>query len=114
MMREMLKKGDAIRPKYEGFDFSQLDSTQIAWLERLSKFTKFRGRVESYFQEVKMSNEMKLLFIEQHSMKLGDRVFYEIESARQQWLQAWYAVPYVGPAIGLVFLCGFAYRVPIQ
>jgi hypothetical protein len=27
LMREMLKKGDALRPKYEGFDFESLDST---------------------------------------------------------------------------------------
>lgn len=38
-MREMLKKGDALRPKYEDFDFDALDSTQQAWLNRLSRFT---------------------------------------------------------------------------
>jgi hypothetical protein len=63
-MREMLKKGDALRPQYDGFKFDELDSTQIAWLNRLSKFTRFRTRVEAYFQEVKLSSEMKLLFIE--------------------------------------------------
>lgn len=47
-------------------------------------------------------------------MKLGDRVFYEIESSRQEWLQAWYGVPYMGAGLGLIILCGFAYKVPIQ
>jgi hypothetical protein len=48
-MREMLKKGDNLRPKYEDFDFDGLDSTQQAWLHRLTKFTRFRNRVENYF-----------------------------------------------------------------
>lgn len=56
---------------------------------------------------------MKLLFIEQHSMKLGDRVFYDIESARQNWLQAWFSVPYAGAALALPILCVYAYRVPL-
>ena len=47
-------------------------------------------------------------------MKLGDRVFYEIEASRQEWLQAWFGVPYMGAGLGLIILCGFAYRVPIQ
>jgi len=46
-------------------------------------------------------------------MKLGDRVFYDIESARQDWLSAWYSVPYWGLTIGVGVLCVFAYRTPL-
>ena len=87
-MREMLKKGDAIAYKYEDFDFEALSSTQQSWLRRLSIFTRSRKTVEHYFQETRVSNEMKLLFIEQHSMKLGDRIFYDIEHKRQNYIMA--------------------------
>ena len=79
-MREMLKKGDAMLPKYANFNYEELDSSQIGWINRLTWFTRMRPRIETYFRESKVSNDLKLLFIEQHSMKLGDRVFYEIES----------------------------------
>lgn len=81
-MRDMLKKGDALRPKYDEFDFESLDSSQKKWLSRLAWFTKSRAWVERYFRETKVSNEMKLLYVEQHSMKLGDSIFYTIESRR--------------------------------
>lgn len=35
LMKKMLIKGDALLPKYENFDFSNLDSTQTKWLDRL-------------------------------------------------------------------------------
>ena len=81
-MKEMLKKGDVLKPRYEDFDYSKLDETQLAWLSRLSLFSRYRNRIEKYFEEAPMTSEMKLLFVEQHSMKLGDRVFYDIESKR--------------------------------
>ena len=48
-MREMLKKGDALRPEYADFDYDALDSSQLRWISHLSWFTKFRVRVESHF-----------------------------------------------------------------
>ena len=113
LMREMLKKGDALRPSYEDFDFDGLDPTQQAWIRRLTKFTRFRHRVESYFQEVRLSNEMKLLFIEQHSMKLGDRVFYDIESKRQVYLQQVQAIPYLGAVFAFGFFIVYAIKTPL-
>ena len=56
---------------------------------------------------------MKILFIEQHSMKLGDRVFYTLESKRQRYLQTLEATPYFGGAFALCFLCVFAIKTPI-
>ena len=38
----MLKKGDAIRPMYDNYDFSQLDANQRFWLDKLTIFTRFR------------------------------------------------------------------------
>lgn len=57
---------------------------------------------------------MKILFIEQHSMKLGDRVFYSLEHDRQNYLYAAEASPYLGLAFGFVFFVGFAYWTPLS
>jgi len=42
MVERMLRKGDRLRFKYEGFDFNQLDASQTSWLEKLSMFSKYR------------------------------------------------------------------------
>ena len=82
LMRNMLKKGDALRPEYASFDYEKLDSSQQRWIKLLGVYPKYRTRVEKYFEDCKVSSDMKQLFIEQHSMKLGDRVFYDLESRR--------------------------------
>ena len=82
LMEKMLSKGDSLRPKYENFDYSKLDSTQLFWIKRLTFFTRYRERIESRFKDVKVSTDMKILFIEQHSMKLGNSVFYTMEGSR--------------------------------
>ena len=51
MMRDMLAKGDALRPAYAGFDFSNLDDAQHKWLNRLSIFTKYRKLLTSRWEE---------------------------------------------------------------
>ena len=50
--------------------------------KRLTFFSRHRQRIIGYFQDVKVSSDMKILFVEQHSMKLGDRTFYHIEGER--------------------------------
>jgi len=85
-MADMLKKGDDLRPAYANFDYEALDSTQLGWIRHLTYFSQYRARVIRRFAESRVSNEMKILFIEQHSMKLGDRVFYTLESKRQTYL----------------------------
>lgn len=42
MVERMLKKGDRLRYKYDGFDFSNLDSTQTFWMDKLALFSKYR------------------------------------------------------------------------
>ena len=42
IMEKMLQKGDDLRPKYRGYDFSKLDAQQHFWLRQLSWFTHYR------------------------------------------------------------------------
>ena len=79
----MLSKGDRLRPQYQDFDFSNLDSKQLQWINHLSYFTKYRGFMERRFDNTgKISNDMMVCFIEQHSMKLPPRIFYSLEAIR--------------------------------
>ena len=112
-MADMLKKGDDLRPAYNNFDYEALDSTQLAWVRRMTLYTQYRDRVIHKFEESRVSNDMKILFIEQHSMKLGDRVFYTLESKRQLYLQTLEATPYVGGVFSVCFLVVFAIKTPI-
>ena len=57
---------------------------------------------------------MKILFIEQHSMKLGNRVFYTLEASRQRYLTAIENWPYVSGALALVYFVGFALWTPMH
>ena len=110
----MLKKGDNLRPKYGDFDFSKLDARQRFWLDKLTIFTRFRQRIENKFKAVKVSTDMKILFIEQHSMKLGNAVFYTMEGSRQKYSYALEAFPYLGCALGVVYFFGFALVMPLH
>ena len=64
VMEKMLQKGDALRPRYEDFDFDSLDSTQLFWIKRLSLYSAYRKNIENRFKEVRVSTEMKVLFVE--------------------------------------------------
>ena len=114
VMEEMLKKGDELRPRYDNFDYSKLDSTQLFWINKLTWFTKYRNQIENRFKAVKVSSDMKILFIEQHSMKLGNAVFYTMESSRQKYLNAMEAWPYIGGVLSVVYFIGFALRTPMH
>ena len=63
IMGKMLQKGDKLRPKYQDFDFSKLDSTQLFWIKRLTWFSQYREKIEDKFK-LKVSEDMKILFIE--------------------------------------------------
>ena len=63
-MKKMLAKGDSLRPQYDGFDFDKLDYRQRFWLERLSIFSANRQWIERRFRDEKVSNEMKVIFVE--------------------------------------------------
>ena len=57
---------------------------------------------------------MKILFIEQHSMKLGNSVFYTMESSKQKYLGALESWPYVGGVLSVGFFLGFAMMTPMH
>ena len=82
VMEKMLEKGDELRPRYKNFDYSKLDENQLFWIRKLTWFTRYRSQIENRFKAVKVSTDMKVLFIEQHSMKLGNAVFYTMEASR--------------------------------
>ena len=114
VMEKMLSKGDDLRPKYDDFDFSKLDSSQLFWIKNLTWFTKYRNQIENRFKSVRVSSDMKILFIEQHSMKLGNAIFYTMESSRQKYLKALEEWPYVGGVLAFVYFIGFALRTPMH
>lgn len=57
---------------------------------------------------------MKLLFVEQHSMKLGDSVFYNIEMHRQHYLKSFEALPMWGGFVGIGIFIMYAYKMPLS
>jgi hypothetical protein len=78
----MLAKGDNLREKYAGFDFSKLDNTQLTHINRLTFFSKHRERILRKFNGTTINADVKIAFLDQHSMKLGNRIFYDLESKR--------------------------------
>ena len=63
-MKKMLAKGDQLLQKYEGFDFDKLDFRQQFWLDRLTIFSANRDLIERINRDEKVSNEMKVIFVE--------------------------------------------------
>ena len=63
-MKKMLAKGDQLLQKYEGFDFDKLDFRQRFWLDRLTIFSANRDLIERINRDEKVSNEMKVIFVE--------------------------------------------------
>ena len=64
MMERMLDKGDRLKPKYDNFDYSQLDATQLFWLDKLSTYSRFRKRVVRFFDGKGMQSDMKIIFLD--------------------------------------------------
>jgi hypothetical protein len=82
IIEKMLEKGDKIRHKYTDFDFETLHPNQLKMINHLTLFTKYKQRIINYFESRKISREVKVMFLDQNSMKMGDGVFYQLESAR--------------------------------
>ena len=57
---------------------------------------------------------MKILFIEQHSMKLGNAVFYTMESSRKRYNESFEAWPYLAGVLSVFYFVGFALRTPMH
>ena len=78
----MLAKGDLLRERYENFDWGKLETNQVKYLDRLSFFSKHRERILKKFNGTTITHDVKIAFLDQHSMKLGNHIFYDIESKR--------------------------------
>lgn len=78
----MLAKGDALRERYQGFDFTKLEPEQSKYINRLTFFSRHRERILKKFNGTSITYDVKISFLDQHSMKLGNNVFYDLESKR--------------------------------
>ena len=113
ILHRMLAKGDALRERYNDFDFSKLDSTQNTYLSRLGFFSKHRERILSKFNGTSITYDVKSAFLDQHSMKLGNNIFYDLESKRQEYINSFEIMPVSTLILGAVFFVGFAIRTPL-
>lgn len=95
LLQKMLEKGDQIRSHYKDFDYDSLDSTQLKYLNKLTFFSKHRNRIIKKFNGTHISTDVKIQFLDQHSMKLGNSVFYHLESKRQDWIASYELWPYL-------------------
>ena len=53
------------------------------------------------------------MFLDQHSMRIGNTIFYNLESSRQGYLKALENYPLYGGLLGFGIFIGFAYKTPI-
>jgi hypothetical protein len=60
----MLAKGDALRAKYDNFDFDALDPTQQTYLGRLAFFAKHRERILKKFNGTNITYDVKIAFLD--------------------------------------------------
>jgi hypothetical protein len=47
-------------------------------------------------------------------MKLGNNIFYDLESKRQTYITSFEVMPVATLALGFVFFCGFAIKTPLH
>jgi len=113
ILHRMLAKGDALRDRYKDFDFSALDPYQQTQLSRLSLFSKHRERILRKFNGTTITFDVKIAFLDQHSMKLGNNIFYDLESRRQNYITSYEVIPVTTLFLGLIFFTGFAIRTPL-
>ena len=80
---KMFKKGDELRAaKYADFSFNEISPEQQKFLTKLSYFSKNRDWIIKKFNGRKITRDIKVHFLDHHSMKLGNGVFYDLESKR--------------------------------
>lgn len=113
ILHRMLSKGDSLRDRYKDFDYSSLDSTQNTYLSRLSFFSKHRERVLRKFNAAPTTSDVKIAFLDQHSMKLGNAFFYDLESVRINYIDSFETMPVTTFVVGAAFFIRFAIRTPL-
>lgn len=100
MLHRMLEKGDVLKDQYKDFDFSKLEPAQHKYLKKLSFFSKHRERILRKFNGTTISTDVKILFLDQHSMKLGNSIFYNLEGKRQDYVSSFETLPYLAGSFG--------------
>jgi hypothetical protein len=77
-------------------------------------FTRYRHRVEKKFEPSAVTSDLKVMFLDQHSMKLGNGIFYTIEAKRQHMKHSMEDLPYMGVGFAFLYFFAFAYVTPIS
>ena len=113
MIERMLMKGDRMKPRYKSFDYSSIDDSQKFWLGKLAVFSKYRERIINRYNGSGISSDIKIMFLDQHSMRIGHAIFYNLEGSRQEYLQALENYSLIATILGFGFFCVFAVRTPI-
>ena len=113
-MERMLQKGDKLSSEYKDFNFESLDAQQKFWIERLSIFSKYRNLVVSRYNGTYISTDIKIMFLDQHSMKIGSGVFYTLEHSRMRHLEALENFAGYASIAGGLFFFRFAYKAPMH
>jgi hypothetical protein len=83
-------------------------------LNRLTFFSKHRERILKKFNGTHINHDAKIAFLDMHSMKLGNNIFYDLESKRQDYIASFEYIPVATVGLGLIFFCGFAVKVPLS
>ena len=110
----MLEKGDKKMINYKNFDYSKLDPVSMKTINHLSIFSKYRDLMMRFFKNTRLSSDVKLAFLEQHSMKLGARTFNKLQMAKLDYNYSVECIPYIGGAAAFMFFIMFAYIRPLN
>ena len=71
----MLNKGEGNMHNYSRFDFDKLQPRSLGLVKHLTFYPKYKHLILAYFKSSKISADVKVVFLEQNSMKLGAKIF---------------------------------------
>jgi hypothetical protein len=113
ILHRMLAKGDSLRSRYDNFDFEALEPVQHTYLSRLAFFSRHRERILRKFNGTNITYDVKIAFLDQHSMKLGNNIFYDLEGKRQNYVTSFEVMPVSTCILGFFIFCGYAVKTPL-
>ena len=109
----MLQKGDRMQPRYANFDYDKLEASQLWWIQKLGMYSKYRKRIINRYNGTSISSDIKIMFLDHHSMRIGSTIFYNLESARQEQMVALEEYPMLSGILAFGFFVRFAYKTPV-
>lgn len=80
----------------------------------MSLYSRFRPTIERKFEPEKVSRDLKVIFIDTHSMKMGNANFYTLENKRTNMVMALENWPYLGAVFAIGFFVFYAVRTPLH